>query len=98
MTVWSEDFTGASVDELLRSQAENRAWNKELRLKSTALVNSRLAKDISLEEYAAHRKQANDDAAECKRRATILANEISCRGARSLPRWSLKMSLPSNFS
>jgi len=78
MTPWPEDFSTWTLDEIIKSQAENRAWNKELRLQSSALVKSRLAKVISLDEYAASRRRFQEEAAECNRRAAILANEISC--------------------
>jgi len=70
-------------------QAENRAWNKELRVRATTLVNNRLAKGISMEDYAASRERAASDAAECKRRAMILLNEIDRRAARPLPALNL---------
>ena len=38
-----------------RLQAENRAWSKQLRMETQAQVNTRLAKTISLEEYASSR-------------------------------------------
>jgi hypothetical protein len=79
MPQWSGDFTGFSLEEVLRSQAENRTWHKELRLKNTALVNNRLAKRISMDEYAENRKLAHEETAECQRRAAILVHEISCR-------------------
>ena len=78
-----------SLDEILGMQAENRAWNKELRSQATALVNTRLAKTISLEDYAAGRQNATLQAAECKRRATALLSEIERRSARPLPQLNL---------
>ena len=78
MTLLPEDVTTRTLDEIIKSQAENRAWNKELRLESSALVKSRLAKVITLDEYAANRKRVQENAAECGRRAVILAKEISC--------------------
>jgi len=83
--LWSEDQSKRSLEEIMRSEAENRAWNKALRGQVTALVDSRLAKQISLEAYAARRQHGNDDAAECKRRGTMLVDEISSRSGRSLP-------------
>jgi hypothetical protein len=74
-----DDFSERSLDEVLRIEAENRAWNKRLRQENTALVDSRLAKHISQEEYTARRQSANEDAAECKRQRSILVNEIRCR-------------------
>ena len=83
--LWSEDQSKRSLEEILRSEAENRAWNKAIRGQVTALVDSRLAKQISLEAYATRRQNGNQDAAECKRRGTILVDEISSRNGRSLP-------------
>lgn len=60
-------------------QEQNRAWQKDLRLKGSALINSRLAKQISPEEYATHRAIAKTDAEECKRRGSKLADEIWSR-------------------
>jgi hypothetical protein len=79
MTPWSEDFSTWSIEEILRSQSENRNWNKQLRLRNTDLVNNRLAKRIEQEEYVLHRKLGHEDAAECKRRANLLTNEIASR-------------------
>ena len=76
MSPWLEDYTTASLDDLLQSQAENRLWSKELRRKSSALVNSRLAKDISQEDYLANRKLAQDEAVECRCRASILDAQV----------------------
>ena len=76
---WSDDFSGLSLEGLLKVMAENRAWNKRLREETMALVNTRLSKTITQEEYVASRQQANLDAAECKRRGDILARDISKR-------------------
>jgi hypothetical protein len=73
------DFSERSLEEVLRSEVENRAWNKKLRLENTALVDRRLAKKISQEEYTLLRQSASEDAAECKRQRTILVQEIRCR-------------------
>lgn len=40
------------------------------------------ANAISFEEYAVFRRQANEDAAECKRQGTILGAEIRSRDRR----------------
>ena len=73
------DLSTSSTEEVMTREAENRAWNKELRLKNSDLVNSRLAHKIGPDEYAVHRKIAVADALECRRRAAVLANEISRR-------------------
>lgn len=76
MPKWSEDFSQCSLKEVLRLQEENRVWQRELRSTAAALVNSRLAKQISPEEYASKRKLGMDDADEGKRRTRILAQEV----------------------
>ena len=77
MSNWPDNFANFSLEEVLRQQAENRAWNKDLRRKANVLVNSRLANDISQEAYLAGRKLAHEETAECRRRAQILDVEIT---------------------
>jgi hypothetical protein len=77
--LWSDDLPKRSLEEVLQSKTENREWHKTLRDRVTVLVNSRLAKQISLEEYAVDRQQGNENAAECRRRQIILDNEITSR-------------------
>jgi hypothetical protein len=89
MPVWPENISAHSLDEIFAMQTENRAWNKELRSQASLLVNTRLAKSISLEDYAASRQRASHEAAECKRRAMALLNEIERRAARPLPQLNL---------
>ena len=79
MRPWPEDFSGFPLDEILRTQIENRAWSKELRLGIGDVVASRLAKKISLEQYAVDRKRFNEDMAECRRRANVLAELLRTR-------------------
>ena len=76
MTVWCEDFATASLEEVIQSQAANRAWSKELRVRSAELVNNRLAKLITQDDYLNHRKLMDHDAAECRRRSAILDTQI----------------------
>jgi len=85
MPVWPENLEERSLDEMFRLQAENRAWSKQLRMETQALVNTRLAKNISMEEYASSRILAAQSSAECRRRAETLAREIESRGAHPLP-------------
>lgn len=80
MALASEDFSKCSLAEVVSLVVENRAWNKELRLSAKVLVSSRLAKQISADEYATARRFANENEAECKRRGIILLNEIRIRG------------------
>jgi hypothetical protein len=82
---WPENIDERSLDEMFRLQACNRAWSKQLRQESQVLVNSRLAKAISMEEYTTSRELAALQSAECRRRAESLARQIETRGARPLP-------------
>jgi hypothetical protein len=75
------------------SKTENREWNKTLRHRVTVLVDSRLAKRISPEEYAVDRQEGNEDAAECRRRQIILDNEITSRDRRWLTESDPEVSL-----
>jgi hypothetical protein len=79
MSLWPEDFTTCSLEEVLAWLAENRAWGKELRTRTNSLVNSRLAKVITQDDYLATRQRTHEEAAECRRRATILDQQIAQR-------------------
>ena len=80
-----EELVTSTLEEMLGWQVENRMWSKELRRKSSALVNSRLANEISLADYQANRKKAQEDAAECRRRAAMLDTQIVRRRIAGLP-------------
>ena len=88
MSPWCDDLSTASLQEVLESQVENRAWSKELRRKTSELVNSRLAKDISQADYQANRKLADADATECQRRANMLNEHVVRHTSGSLLRRS----------
>ena len=79
MSQWIDDFSACSLDDVIKSQNENRAWSKELRTRTSTLVNNRLANAISQADYATDRKLTQEDALECRRRATILDDQISRR-------------------
>lgn len=85
MPYWPENIEEGSLDEMFRLQACNRAWSKQLRQESQVLVNKRLAKDISMEEYSASRELAAQQSTECRRRADWLSRQIESRGTRPLP-------------
>ena len=88
MSPWSEDFSGCSLEEVLRSQAENRAWGKELRRRTNALVNNRLAKNISQDDYVADRQLGHEETTEYRRRAAVLDTQIVRRTAHPMSRES----------
>ena len=76
MTHWCDDLSKYTFEQVLLLKAENRAWNKELRIQATVLVNTRLARSISQEQYAERRKVAHEEVAECRRRAGILEDKL----------------------
>jgi len=86
MPLWRDDFSTLSLEEVLKYQLENRAWNKELRGRSTALVNRRLANEISQDDYLTNRKIALENSVECQRRAAILDSHIARCTVRPLLR------------
>ena len=54
-----------SLEDLLKSDGENRARNKDVRARTADLLNRRLARAITMDEYLATRKNLNEEAAEC---------------------------------
>ena len=82
MPNWPDDLSSCTLEEIFNSELDNRAWYKELRLQNTDLVNKRLAKSISQDEYTVTRRETSEAAAECKRRGAILVREITRRVAR----------------
>jgi hypothetical protein len=82
MPKWQDDLSTCTLEEIFTSETDNRAWYKELRLQNTLLVNNRLAKTISQDEYTVTRRETALAAAECKRRGAILVRELTRRVAR----------------
>jgi hypothetical protein len=82
---WADDLSRMSHTHVLNVMDENRAWNKRLREETSALVNTRLAKTITQEEYVSRRDHTKDDVAECKRRAGILVRDMAIRERGLLP-------------
>ena len=78
--LWSDNLAPRSLPEVLASKAENSDWSRSLRKQLAVLLDNRLADRISQEEYAADRARYKEDTAECKRRQTLLENEIVNRG------------------
>jgi len=76
-----EELANCSLDEIFNSELDNRERYKQVRLQNTALVKSRLAKDISAEEYAVVRRQTTEAAAECQRWGALLVREIARRAS-----------------
>ncbi len=72
MLMSADEVSMLSEAELIGLRIETRAWSREIRRCMTDLVNSRIAKRISHEEYLAGRAAALDERAECDRRAALL--------------------------
>jgi hypothetical protein len=79
MQEWTEDLSEFTSADVIRSLDENSAWCKRLRAGMSTLVNGRLARHVSLEEYARDRKIGQAFAVECKRRRSLLLHELTRR-------------------
>ena len=93
-----EDFSKRSMEEVLVSIVENRAWGKELRNSTRELVSSRLAKEIGAEEYAVSRRLTNDHVAECRRQSILLMNEVRAREGKRDDLQQPILKIPSNVT
>ena len=74
-----ESLSTLSNTEVVLLQDENRQWNKNLRQRMADLVDTRMAQQISYEEYTATRKATKDEAAECEEQLTVLRMEMARR-------------------
>ena len=82
MSPWPEDVSSCSLEELAGWQALNRQWSEELRRRTKSLVQSRLAEEITQDDYAMFRQLTNEDSLECRRRATLLRDQMVRRSWR----------------
>ena len=67
-----EPFTLNEADTVTL-RTENREWSNEIRRRMAELVNSRMARKISHEEYLLSRQAAKEERAECDRREASLS-------------------------
>jgi len=74
-----ETLSTLSNTEVVVLQDENRQWNKDLRQRMADLVDSRMAQQISFEEYTATRKATKEEAAECEEQLSVLRTEMARR-------------------
>jgi len=72
MPLNTDELATLNQADLTRLRIENRAWSREIRLNMAELVKSRVANQISHEEYSARRKAAKDERAECDRTMALL--------------------------
>lgn len=73
---WNEDLPQRSLAEVLQTKAENSQWGQALRKGMSVLVENRLARCLSHEQYELVRQQYNQDTVECKRRRNQLDDEL----------------------
>ena len=72
MPISVEELSKLSEADVVRLRIETRAWSREIRRCMAELVDRRMAKQISHEEYTASRATALSQRAECDRRAALL--------------------------
>ncbi|HEY3441427.1 MAG TPA: hypothetical protein VGK29_11770 [Paludibaculum sp.] len=72
MMISADQVSMLSEAEVIGLRIETRAWSREIRRCMIELVNNRIAKRISHEEYMASRSAALDERAECDRRTALL--------------------------
>jgi hypothetical protein len=77
-----DELAAFTFDEIVALLRENRERKKELRARTAALVNSRLASLIGLEEYALRRTADAVDLEVCTRQGLLLLDEINGRSRR----------------
>ncbi len=64
------------MEELAKWHTLNRQWSEELRRRTKSLVQRRLAEEITQDDYALFRQLTNEDSLECRRRATLLRDQV----------------------
>ena len=79
MLDWTEELSQFTLTEVMQLQTQNWKRGGELRRAALVLVNQRLAKQITLEDYFAQRQCCRDEEEECQRRGRILLDELVVR-------------------
>jgi hypothetical protein len=74
-----EQLSTCTLAEIVELHHKNMADKKELRSRTTTLVNQRLAKLIGAEEYAIGRQAGAEQLESCARQGRLLLDEISDR-------------------
>jgi len=92
MTDMPSDFAKFSSDEIIQFQKENYAGSKELRHEMCALLDNRLARMITKEEFDFQRSLINDNVLVLKQRRTALDGERLTRMRRN-PRFAQPLSI-----
>ena len=92
MTDMPSDFAKFSSDEIIQFQKENYAGSKELRHEMCALLDNRLARMITKEEFDFQRSLINDNVLVLKQRRTALDDERLTRMRRN-PRFAQPLSI-----
>jgi hypothetical protein len=79
MSIWPQDLSKNTLEEVVSFHAENLRTSKHVEFRTKTIIERKLAGKINREEYLAERKLATEDAAECVRRRTLLLAELGRR-------------------
>ena len=85
----TDELSTLNDADVIKLHIQCRDWGKDLRQGVAALVDSRMANQISYEEYTASRKAAKDDRDECERMIAALSTEMRRRSIVRKQVWSL---------
>jgi SOS response regulatory protein OraA/RecX len=77
------DLTQFSAEEIINLQKENHARSTALRHRMRALLDSRLARKITKEEFDLERAVINEDVLACRQRGMALEDERFSRAYNS---------------
>lgn len=80
----STDFSQYSSEEILRLQKENHARSTGLRHQMRALLDSRLARKITKEEFDLQRMQINEEVLACRKRSVAMDDERLTRAYNAI--------------
>ncbi|MBI4890034.1 MAG: hypothetical protein HY821_05360 [Acidobacteria bacterium] len=79
MATSTDDLSTLSDADVLSLQIQSRNWRRDLRHTLAELVDRRMAKQISYEEYTAGRQAAKEQREECEERVAALNAEVRRR-------------------
>jgi hypothetical protein len=92
MSNMPSDLAELSSDEIIEFQKENYAGSKELRHEMCELLDNRLARKITKEEFDFQRNRINDNVLVLKQRRTALGDARLTRMRRN-PRFAHPLSI-----
>jgi len=80
------DFSQCSAEEILRLQKENQARATNCRYRMRMLLDTRLARKITKEEFDQQRAEINEEVLACRQRGLALDDERLLRAYNALGR------------